>query len=250
MTQLIPQDYLEVEQIFDSMTEWLDDVFTTAHRHHRLLSKIVDYVDVFNDELMDLDRSVRGELTPSATVAAHRLGMRCRDLHTVIENAWQSTSIRRTSLRALQGIHEHYLGPIQAERGHTVLFEISRLVNNRDLDAYVESWRIERTTNWGQVGQRRYLTTLAVVEGPLWVHDVYRHLGGESPQGHALRERYMRGGTTQDRNGETPSWDFVGGAIAKPDKDIVQAALVLWDPFTDDSPYMRFAAATAAAELL
>ncbi len=250
MSQLIPQEYFEIEQIFDSMTQWLDGVFATAHRHHRLLSEIVDYVDGFEDELMDLDRSVRGELTPSAIVASHRLGLRCRDLHTVIENAWRSTSIRRTSLRALQGIHERYLGPIQSGRDHTVLFEISRLINNRDLDAYVESWRIERTTNWSHVGQRGYLTTLAVVEGPLWVHDVYRHLGGESPQGDGIRGRYMRGGPALDRNGEVPSRDFVGVAIAKPDKDTVHAALVLWDPFTDDSPYTRFAAAIAAAELL
>lgn len=250
MSQLIPQERLDLEQIWDSMTEWLDRIFATEHRHHRSFSDLVDMVDGFENELTDLDRYVRHELTPSEIVSSHRLGLRCRDLHTVVENGWQSALIRRTSLRALQGIHERYLGPIQPERDHTVLFEISRLVNNRDLDAYVEAWRIERTTRWGQIGLRGYLSTLAVVEGPLWVHDVYRHLAGEAPQGHALRERYLRGRASLNRNEKVPPLDFVGVAVKKPDEDSVHAALVLWDPFSEDSPYARFAAAASTAELL
>jgi len=249
MNTLVRLDDAYPETFWGSVTVWLDEVFSACHTSHRLLDSIDDALDSLERELTDLDVALYRDLTPAEEVASHRLSLRYRDLQDVMYAKWTSAPIRRSTLRALRGIHESYLGPITEARHTEVLFEVSRFFVNRDLDSYVTAHRVENDQRrvHGRDGERRL--TLAVVDGPLWVHDVYRHLLGESHNGRRLRSRYVRG-TSGRGYGERPSAHLLGAAVTRPTDDVIDAALRLWTPEEENSPYHRFAAAVDAARLL
>jgi hypothetical protein len=68
--------------------------------------------------------------------------------------------------------------------------------------------------------------SLVVVEGPQWVHDLYRHLVDESLRGVSLRKCYIQ------ENGAS-GWrahhggHVVGAAVPKPDPVTLETALIL-----------------------
>jgi len=254
MTALLPYANFDLEQTWDSMTAWLDTTFAHAYTSHRRLTEIDDYLEMLDQELMEFDRSIPYELTPAQLVAAERLGLRLRDIEQVMYAKWRSPLIRRSTLLALRGIHSRYLGPVAANREHDVIFEISSTFHNRDFCGFVQAHRLEMHARWtnSPLFSRRY--AVSPVEGPLWVHDLFRHLLGESLRGTSLRNRYI---IAADSDGGQADWykerigsHFLGETAPKPEGDILETALKLWDPNEERSPYMSLAAAVQAAEIL
>lgn len=253
MTGLVPYSEFELEQTWKSITEWLDTVFANTVSSHRRLGALEDDLELLEQELFDMDRFLPQSLSPVDTIAAAALGMRLRDMDTVIYSKWTSEPVRQSALRALRGIHLRYLGAIPDSRRHLVVFEISNMFRNRDLFGFVESHRLEKDARWAHTGTSGRTRILRAVEGPLWVHDLYSHLLGESLRGAKLRERYV---TRVDGTGraywsqELSGTNFVGPPIRRPDEDVLDTALRLWDPETAESPYQELSDAVQAAVLL
>lgn len=249
MTSLVRSSDLEITQILEAITSWLDGVFATRHTSHRKLLALEDDLRMVDEELTDLDRYHQGAFDATETIAAHQLHLRYQDLDGIMYAKWRSPAIRRSSLLALRGIHERYVGTIPAGREHTVIFEIDRGFRNQDFGGFIEAHRLESESRWVHGELLGPSLSLNVVEGPAWVHDLYRHLIGTSLRGSRLRERYVQ----QDANDwrrEHVEGHFLGDAVAKPDPDTLDAALRLWVPDVPDSPYVRLSAAVEAAKLL
>jgi len=255
MTALLHRYDIEPETFWDAVTTLLDDFFATDYTSHRKLDETAMYLDIVEQELMDFDRSLPrpsggpAHLTPSQLVSAHKLSLRYADLYSALDAKWSSQAVRRSTLRALQGIHEAYLGSLTETRRGDVLFEVSRHFVNRDLDSYVNAHRVDHQTRIARRGADNRRLDLTVVAGPIWVHDVYRHLLGSSLRGERLRKRYV-GGNGADPYRESTERHFLGEPVEKPTDDDVDTALKLWTPEEERSPYCRFAAAVHAATLL
>lgn len=256
MTAVLPYEDFCLQQTWDSMTAWLDKIFTQTFTSHRFLSVVEDSLEMLDQELMDMDRALPQVLPPAQLLAARRLGLRVCDIETVLYSKWVSAPIRRSTLLALAGIHRRYLGPTPQSRSHTVVFEISRLFHNLDFGGYVQANRLEMSSRWSNSDSVfGGAHALHVVEGPLWVHDVYHHLLGKSLRGTSLRDRYVSSTPNESRSRgdhfkERPDRHILGAPVLKPEKDILEAALTLWDPHEEHSPYKGFAEAVQAAELL
>jgi hypothetical protein len=256
MTAILPYEDFYIQQTWDSMTTWLDKIFTQTFTSHRFLSVVEDSLEMLDQELMDMDRSLPQVLPPTQLLAAQQLGLRVSDIETVLYSKWVSAPIRRSTFLALEGIHRRYLGPIPQSRSHTVVFEISGVFHNLDFSGYVQANRLEMHSRWANSDSVfGGAHSLNVVEGPLWVHDVYRHLLGKSLRGTVLRDRYVSLTPNESRSRsdyfkERPDRHLLGEPVLKPAKDILEASLTLWDPHEERSPYKGFAAAVQAAELL
>lgn len=255
MTALLPYEDFDLEQTWDSMTAWLDTTFAHTFTSHRRLTETDDSLEMLDRELTEMDRWIPHELPPAQLVTAQRLGLRLRDIEQVMHGKWTSPPIRRSTLLALRGIHCRYLGPVAANREHDVVFEISRTFTNRDFSGFVQAHRLEMHARWSSsvIFSRRH--ALSPVEGPLWVHDLFRHLLGESLRGTSLRKRYVAAPADSDRSQadwykERIGIHFLGETSPKPGGDILETALGLWDPHEERSPYTSLAAAVQAAELL
>lgn len=249
MSEIIRGYDVDPEIFWDSVATWLDAIFATTYTSHRRLDEVTMHLDHVEQELMEFDRAVQVELTPSQQVSVHRLSLRYRDLDSVLDTKWSSTGVRRSTLRALRGIHERYLGPLPAGRQDEVLFEVNRHFTNVDLDAYVTSHRIDlRSRVTYRTGGNTRLD-MSVVRGPIWVHDVYRHLTGTGIRGERLRARYACGANGRPWR-EPAKHHFLGEPVEMPTDDVIDAALNLWTPEEERSPYCRFAEAARAAALL
>lgn len=253
MTALVPYEAFELERVWTSLTGWLDTVFADTITSHRRLGALEDDLEMLEQELYDMDRFLPQDLPPADLIAAEALGMRLRDMDTIVYEKWTSAPVRQSALRALRGIHLRYLGPIADSRRHFVVFAIDNMFRNRDLAGFVQSHRLEKDTRWTINGTSGRTRILRAVEGPLWVHDLYRHLLGESLRGTALREHYVTqtdGTGRADWSKELAGGHFLGPSTRRPDDDVLDTALRLWDPETDESPYRELTDAIHAAGLL
>ena len=252
MTTLVPYDDISIEQTFDAMTAWLDKVFASNVRSHRELLELEQALETLDQEVFDIDHHLPAELPPTQAVAAMRLGLRLRDTDDVMYRLWTCADVRRSSLLAMRGIHERYLGPIPGSRERHVVYEIDRMFRNVDLAGYVQAYRLEQSSRWS--GSSRRPVTVVAVESPLWVHDVYRNLLGGSLRGSALRARYMRDtdttSTGADWTKESPEGHLLGQPARRPEQELLDTALRLWEPEEERSPYRDFAAAVEAAVLV
>lgn len=247
MTSLVRYEDVHLEGVWGSMVSWLDKTFAESVTSHRKLLTIADDIEFLEQELYDIDRSIQ-TLTPSQEIAAHRLSLRLQDIEEKMFSMWQDPAVRRTALRALQGIYERYVGPISDSQRAEVVFEISRLFRNQDFGGFIESHRTERLARWA-APFNGFGCSLVVVEGPRWVHALYRHLVGESLRGESLRKHYVYENSSEWRRDNRTS-HVVGDAVAKPDPEVLEMAHVLWAPEEDGSPYRLFAAAVRAAQRL
>lgn len=249
MTALIPYQDTDLEYFWDGITEWLDKLFAATHTNHRILLDIENQLESLEQELTAMDYTIAVTLSPSQLISSTRLGLRFRDLETVMVNKWTSEAVRGSSLRALQGIHERYLGPIRDARRCEVVFEISRNFRNQDFGGYIEAHRREARARWVSKAQDVFGCSMTVVDAPLWVHDLYRHLTGDSLRGAELRRRYVQS-SSSEWNKENAGRHFVGEPIECPSTEALEAALTLWEPEDERSPYQKLAGAVEAALLL
>jgi hypothetical protein len=247
MTALLVSPWLELESTWDAITNWLDKVAATSHRNHRQLLKLEEHISMMETDLSEIERDMwPKDLTPSQHVSSFRLALRCRDIDAMMVRKWSSGAVQNSSLRALRGIHEEFLGPIPNERCEVVVFSISRALQNEDLCGYIEAHRLERDGHWCRREDAICSVTVTVVESPLWVHDIYRHLARDTVNGARLREHYAPGtGHSWARHGH-----FVGRPAPAPDDVTVRDAFTLWTPETEGSSYWDFADAIEALELL
>jgi hypothetical protein len=254
MTTLVPYDDVNIEQTFDAMTAWLDKIFASNVRSHRELLELEHSLELLEQEVCDIDRYLPAELPPTQAVAAMRLGLRFSDTDNVMYRLWTSAAVRRSSLLAMRGIHERYLGPVPSSREQLVVYEIDRMFRNADLSGYVQAHRLEQSSRWTGKWSTTRSVSLVVVEGPLWVHDIYRNLLGESLRGSALRARYMRdtesGSAGNDWMKERPEEHLLGQPSRRPEPELLDTALRLWEPEEERSPFRDFSAAVEAALLI
>jgi len=246
MTSLIRYEDIYLESVWESMRSWLETALAEPVTNHRRLLRVADDLEILDQELYDLDRSIQ-TLTPSEELVAHRLGLRLQGVEEAMFAKWRHPSVRKSALRALQGIYERYLGHIRDAQRVEVVFEISRMFRNPDLGGFIEAHRTEMLARWAPATGNSFGCSLVVVEGPRWVHELYSHLVDESLRGASLRKRYIQ----EDGNGirrEHPFGHVVGDAVPKPDPETLETALILWEPGEELSPYRRFAAAVRAAQ--
>ena len=236
----------EHEHTWDAVADWLDRMFAVNHHNHRAVDNFEGEIEMMSYEIQQLDQEINpGELTPTERLASHRLTLRFRDMHDVLHRKWASPAVRASAERALRGIHERFLGPVPSAKQRHVIFSVSHVFHDTHLRSYIQSHRLEREPRWYRppVGRSGLLT---VVEGPQWVHDIYRHLVGTTLRGAALRAHYPTPrGHTWGQEGH-----FVSPPIEYPGPDVIETALRLWEPDDHDSPYSKFENAVEAAILL
>lgn len=251
MPSLIHVYDTEIERFCDSATEWLDEVYGERETDHRKLLSLEENLETLLEEIYDLDRSVSRDFTPCENVAAHRLNLRLEARDERLYDLWTQQRTRHTSRRALRGIHERYLGTVTGDREATVVFEVTRVLRNRDFCGYVEAHRVEQEARVAERTDGRF-DSVRVVEGPLWVHDLFANLAGDGPRGKNLRSHYLPAETDDSwsvRARPSPAI-LVGKPCTPPSADVLETALRLWTPEENRAPYARFHEAFKAARLL
>jgi len=231
------------------MIGWLDGNYQDMPRSHRALLQLEEHIEIALDELFESDRMLQRSLTPSEEVTAHRLGLRINDKEVRMHRAWTHPLVRRSSLMALRGIHERYLGPIPASRERPVLFEVTQRLHNPDFSGYVEAHRLEFNARRLHLSTG-YQDSIRAVKGPLWVHDLYANLTDDGLRGEKLRTQYLYRYAERYQFRQTMVPPFVGKASTEPGSDTLEAALLLWVPDEPGAPYSELRSAVEAATLL
>jgi len=240
---LIHAPDVQFENFWAAMTAWLDDIYHTMPGSHRILLDREYGIELMLDELCESDRDLHRALTPSEEVVAHRLGLRIDDTEARMHAAWTRPEVRRSSLAALRGIHERYLGSIAPSRENLVVFEVTQSLRNADFRGYVEAHRLEQPSRWAR-HPHGSMNNVRAVQGPLWVHDLYANLAGTGLRGESLRARYRDGREREDFR------ILVGKPAPKPRAEVLETALRLWTPDETGAPYEELHAAVEAAALL
>jgi len=242
MSVLIPRRELDAELSCEMLTAWLDEIIAAEHRSHRTLLRLEENLEHIDADINETFSEFADPPRPAEKVMIHRLNLRCAALDAAIEAKWRHPRIRRHTRLALARLHRRHFGVPDADRYRTVIFETSSS-EMPDIAGYTRAWRIEPRERWVRPSEDvRWACPLQVLEGPLWVHDLYRHLSGagEEPGNHPLP-------------GSVDPFvpvEYTGAATAKPDEETLEAALVLWAPETPDSPYRRLCDAIGAAALV
>lgn len=243
---LIHSPDVQFENFWTALTDWLDDTYHTMPDSHRVLLDREHGIEMMLDELCESDRALHRALTPSEEVVAHRLGLRIDDTEARMHAAWTRPEVRRSSLAALRGIHERYLGSIAPSRENLVVFEVTQSLRNADFRGYVEAHRLEQPSR--RAGHRNgFMSNVRAVQGPLWVHDLYANLAGTGLRGANLRARYV---DRQDPEVHDGFRILVGKPTPKPRAEVLETALRLWTPDETGAPYEELHAAVEAAALL
>jgi adenosyl cobinamide kinase/adenosyl cobinamide phosphate guanylyltransferase len=233
----------EYEEIWESVVDWLDEMFRTDHRDHRLVNELEMNIESMSYEIHQMDMGITtSDLTPTVLVASHRLGLRFRDMYKMLDRKWAAEPVKRSSERALRGIHEHFLGTIPSAKERHAVFETARIMHDTHLYSYLQAHRIDREDRWGRSPTGRSVPIVAV-EGALWVHDLYRHLADPTLKGRRLRAHYHApvGKTWADEG------HYVGRPIHEPTRDVIDTALRLWTPDDHGTTYERLESAVDAA---
>jgi hypothetical protein len=221
-------------------------VSATSHRTHRQLLELEHHLDVLQQEIFDVDRWIDWDALPaSGQVASFRMGLRLSDLDVMLARKWASPAVRAAALRAARGIHEAFIGPIPNEKNELTVFTVSRSSWTLDLVGYIEAFRLERDGHWCTPNGSTYGVTMTAVEGPIWVHDLYRHLIGVGNEGERLRAHYRY--DSAPKRGQRG--DVIGRAVTRPTDEELEAALTLWAP-DSTGPFQDLADAIDAARLL
>lgn len=248
MTTLIPARHFALEHAWDDISNWLAAQAATDHRSHRALVKLEQSLEMIDNDLHHIEQYLGGDdPTPSALVSVHRLAMLWQGFDDVLHTKWQQAAVKERARRALAGIHEAFIGPVEAtgQPLPDLVFAVSRVVTNDDFCGYIEAHRLERHTRWCNPYGQRPQVSITAVHGPAWVRDLYRHLVEDTVEGERLRRHY---------GNDAPSWHarglVVSRAVTRPDADTLDAALSLWTPEEQTSPYQDLADAIDAAKLL
>lgn len=240
---LIHAPDVQIENFWAAMADWLDDIYHSMPDSHRVLLDCEYGIEMLLDELYESDRSLCRALTPSEEVVAHRLSLRINDTEARMHAAWTRPAVRRSSLAALRGIHERYLGSITPSRENLVVFEVTQSLRNADFCGYVEAHRLEQPSRWTR-HRNGAPDNVRAVDGPLWVHDLYANLAGNGLRGENLRAKY------RDRHQHEDFRILVGKPAPKPCAEVLETALRLWTPDETGAPYEELHAAVEAAALL
>jgi hypothetical protein len=246
MSTLILASDLYTQETWESITRYLDKICTSETRNHRKMVELEQDLDWLNQEVYEIDRDLRGRpLTPAEEVAGDALVLRWRGVEEATARMWGSPPVRKSALAALRGIHQRFLGPIEAQRETPVLYAVSRMLHNDDFSGFIEAYRIERSGIWmvGPNGERSSSAT--ILEAPQWTWDLLNEFTATASRNDdaaaELREHYQ----SSYRPGGYPTNFWVGEPVPT-GLAPVEEILTLWDPGEPDSPYWTLKGAVDA----
>lgn len=237
MTTLILARDTEAQQIWESITKWLDTIYAAKHHSHRDLYRLEGDLEMLSQELYELDRDLMNVApSPAETVALHAMHLRYRDIEATMVRKWSSDAVRSTALRAMRGIHERFLGPIASTKETPVVYAVSRMSSLPDVSGFIEAYRIERNGIFVRRDDRMVSCSTTAVHAPLWTWDVLDALAGTPhkprPGDAAMRAHYNgRNGYRED------DYSFWVETPVSVDIDDVTELLTLWDPADEESPF-------------
>lgn len=240
----------ELQEVWEHATAWLDTVIFGDHPNHLRMLALDSDIEMLLRELDEYNMStgIDPTPTPAEMVAIDALSLRYRDIRSVMARKWENPRVRESSLRALQGIHERFLGPIADNRRVRVVYAVSRNAWSDNFLGFVEAHRLERN-GFFLYDYRNLGRSVTAVQAPLWTWDVADAMtmnpsvprpGNEAVHDHYLRHRPLEG---------DPRRAWVGEPVepgAVPTDDI----LALWDPKNDSSVFKDIPAVTKTLSLL
>jgi len=234
MTQLVHQDH-ENHTFWENVTSWFDTVLFGEHHNHRAMMQLSDDIELVETELYEFDKYLGRQLTPVEEVALFALNLRYRDLHHTMERKWSDERVKRSALRALEGIHLKFLGPIPENRRHLVAYATGRTARSIDVMGFIESHRIERDGIWTR-GLMDVSCSITAVTAPLWTWDV---LDAMTQQPHVRREgneamRWYYSGRHNEGRDPFRLWVGEPAPIRTEHADEI---LSLWEPTDESSPF-------------
>lgn len=248
MTQLVHYRY-DIQTTWENVTQWLDTVLFGEHLNHRTMLRLSDDVELLETELYDLDREL-GHLppTPAEAVALFALNLRYRDLHGTLERKWSDQRVRASAIRALEGIHTRFLGPIAESRRHLAVYAASRSARSNDVMGFIESHRLEHNGIWTRDPWDR-AHSITAVAAPLWTWDV---LDAMTPEPYIQRpgNQAMLWHYSKRHNEHMDPFKFWVGEPAVTRSEHAEEMLSLWAPDDADSPFKDIPAAVEALERL
>lgn len=245
MTALVSFASRDAELFFTAVTSWMDEVFATDYRSHRRLARTDEDMESAFEEVHRYYLDSSDMLDPATQVAQFALMLRCQDAYSVMSQKWQSPAVKASALRALRGIHEHFLGPVPDDRHAPVHFAVSRNCWNWDVIGFIESHRVERDGVFGSIGDTPARCGLTVVSAPRWTWDVLSGLLGDASKEGSIADHYR-----PNVHATWSDYEFAISAPVRIDASDVDAVLTLWDPADPGNVFHDLTAAATSAALL
>lgn len=246
--------YAPEDEVVVNITSYLDSILSKTYHRPPDLLKAIDSLDEIYDILGQLDQEVTKDLTPTQRVLVHNMHIRLNDALDILQRKWSNPVLMENSTKAMQSLYLRFVD------NDPQVFQTSPIVHYSTTGDWkvgaIRGYITPRTIpalNWytGTRGARLGV----LLHCPLWVHNTMVLLSGDDSNGQAFREFYSKKDEMKGYKGYSPkSYRTHGCSVGTPvydvDQELLDTALILWEPRDKESIYHDFAHAAYVARVL